>query len=612
MKRNWLWLALALLFCVGIILPGAWLSDEALVTLRSAKNLASGAGLTWNPGERLLVYGNPLWITLLAIGFGATRSTHYLPIVASGLLSLLALLILYRRVVRIPVMAALAILALGCSRAFTDYATSGMENALGHVFLALFLATYFKLTDDRAAPGGRPRITLLALIAAGGILTQYESAFIYLPALLHATRGRGMTWLGLSPVFFWFAFAIWYFGFPLPNAAYARMNAGLSAGQLTALGLGYLQQTDWVTLIAILGGLASTAFPAARRYAGLGWGLGLYLLFMIFSGATDAAGRLLTVPLFGAVALLAHTCKPTRPVVITALILLLGLRFIPGPASDRPWVAAIDERRLRPATRTQLEPTADVPIGDRIGALGLCAAHVIDIHGEADLLLARLPAAAFDPRLMLPLDAGGAWRTGRFLRIIPRGYMATLRSGRNQLSDPLLAQCYDDLMDVARGSLADPARWKTIWRLNRSREMEALDPQIYRDAVTIPIYDIESDRRHGTAMERARAGVRGADKQRIAYTLSFTGLRAGFPSTQRATRVRVGLEEEHDYLLAFYADGETIGCRPVTVGEVISGRIARTDVPVPPEAVARGFNAVGVFPVSGEGIALVGPLDLID
>lgn len=597
--RTWLWPTLALIFCAGFVLSGVWIADDALVALCSARNLAEGAGLGWNPGERMLVHGNPLWIVVLALGYAVTHSVHHLPIIAAGFFSLIALLILWRRVVREPTMAALAIFALACSQAFTAYAASGLENALGHVFMALFLAEYLR------APGSGRRIVWLALLATGGILSQYESAFIYLPALLHAGRGRASLWLGLSPLLLWLLFALWYFGFPLPNAAYARMHAGLSLGQLTALGLGYLQASDWVTLVLIVGGLAATVRPIGRPYAGLGWGLALYLVFVVLSGATDASQRLLTLPLFGAVALLAVILRPRRPVKIVALVLLLGLRFLPGPASDRPWVAAIDERRFIPPIGAT---AADVWVGAR----AISGDRVIDAHGAADLLMAQLPAAAFDARLMIPPNEGGGWRTGRFLRVIPRGYLESVRSGGNQLSDPLLARCYDDLLRIARGSLRDSERWRTIWRLNTSRELQELDPAIYREPVVIPIFDIESERKHGTAMERARAGVRGADTRRIAYALSFTGLRVELPSPTRAGRVRVGLEEAHDYLLAFYAGETTLGCQSVAVGAVPSGRMARTDVTVPPEVRARGFDAVGIFPVSGEGITLVGPLDVVD
>jgi arabinofuranosyltransferase len=46
-----------------------FVQDDAFVTLRYAQNLAEGAGLTWNPGERVEGYTNFLWALLLVVAF---------------------------------------------------------------------------------------------------------------------------------------------------------------------------------------------------------------------------------------------------------------------------------------------------------------------------------------------------------------------------------------------------------------------------------------------------------------------------------------------------------------------------------------------------------------
>src|SRR5207237_5759490 len=50
------------------------LFDDAMVSMRYAKNLAHGFGLVWNPGgERIEGYTNPLWVLFMSL-------VHLLPI----------------------------------------------------------------------------------------------------------------------------------------------------------------------------------------------------------------------------------------------------------------------------------------------------------------------------------------------------------------------------------------------------------------------------------------------------------------------------------------------------------------------------------------------------
>jgi len=53
------------------------LHDDAMISMRYARNLVSGEGLVWNPGgERVEGYTNPLWVLFLAL-------VHLAPLPAS-------------------------------------------------------------------------------------------------------------------------------------------------------------------------------------------------------------------------------------------------------------------------------------------------------------------------------------------------------------------------------------------------------------------------------------------------------------------------------------------------------------------------------------------------
>ena len=50
-----------------------WLSDDAMISMRYASNLAHGYGLVWNPGQRVEGFTNPLWTLYMAL-------VHLLPL----------------------------------------------------------------------------------------------------------------------------------------------------------------------------------------------------------------------------------------------------------------------------------------------------------------------------------------------------------------------------------------------------------------------------------------------------------------------------------------------------------------------------------------------------
>jgi arabinofuranosyltransferase len=91
---------------------------------------------------------------------------------------------------------------------------------------------------------------------------------------------------------------------------------------------------------------------------------------------------------------------------------------------------------------------ARVVVSDSTGFRGYFAGpslHIVDVYGLSDPLLARLPACR-------------GWRIGHFRRAIPEGYLETLSSGANQLTDPDLRAYYDVLHLVADGPLWDRKR----------------------------------------------------------------------------------------------------------------------------------------------------------
>ena len=107
-----------------------------------------------------------------------------------------------------------------------------------------------------------------------------------------------------------------------------------------------------------------------------------------------------------------------------------------------------------------------------VGFIGYFAGpsvHIIDQFALCDPLLARLPVA-------YPND----WRIGHFEREVPKGYLATLRTGQNSIDDPNLAIYYDKLSLIVRGPLWSRSRLLAIFEMNTGK-YEHFISEYFRD-----------------------------------------------------------------------------------------------------------------------------------
>lgn len=515
--RAWL-LPLVLLAFTAMVVRNAWLSDDAYITFRTVDNVVNGHGLTWNVAERVQVYTHPLWMFLLTGAYALTGEIFYTSLALSIGLSVLAAALVATKLARSPALAGLAVGVLTLSKAFVDYATSGLENPLSHVLFALFLIRYLRGRWHARS------LFWMTLLAALAVVNRQDALLLYVPALLYALvrvgtwRAVGAVALGALPVVLWEAFSLLYYGFPFPNTAYAKLNAGLvRRGELVREGLIYLHNSllaDPLTLLATALGVTVPLVTREGRKLPVAVGLVLYLLYVVSVGGGFMSGRFLTLPLFGGVALLAHSRVARHrwaPVVLCVGLLAVGLGgpYSPivasgargGPGSVGPhWVrgrSITDERAnyyrntgLLPALghpgpfpnhdwakagRAAREAGPAVVRKGSVGFFGYFAGpevHVIDVLGLGDALLARLPLS--DPH----------WSIGHFGRVVPQGYPETLRTGENHIADPHLARYYDALALVLRGDLLDGARLRAIWRLNTGAYQADLDAYAYARGAT--------------------------------------------------------------------------------------------------------------------------------
>jgi arabinofuranosyltransferase len=504
------WLPVALLVVYAIVLVRtAWVCDDAYITFRTVDNLIHGQGLGWNVLERVQAYTHPLWMLVMSGLALVTRDVFYTSIVTTAAMSIAALTLLAFPIAGGWRAGALVLLVAAFSKAYVDFSTSGMENALTHLLLAVFLWIYLRRGVDVRS------LFQLTLVTSLVYLSRPDALLLLLPALAERTwrlwRLRGHPALvavlaGLVPLAAWEIFSLLYYGFPFPNTAYAKLTTGIPAGALLRQGFIYLVDSwrmDPITPIVIVGGLG-LAF--ARRQGGwIGAGVLVYLVYVVKIGGDFMSGRFLTAPLLISLALaavaggpwLAHAVRRQAVVAAAAVLAIvvvgcLGVDVPPlsgadyGVGRSNVWNGIEDGRAYYYATASLLNARRGTPMPARdtaalgrslrarvagmppgrfayvtrasIGYFGYESGprvHIIDQYGLADPLLARLP-----------LPRGANWRIGHFQRPLPEGYKESLMARDNRLADPDLARYYDALRNVVRGPIWSGRRLRDIWALN--------------------------------------------------------------------------------------------------------------------------------------------------
>ncbi len=608
------WLALgAVAVLIGLVLRAAWVTEDAYITLRTVDNWVHGHGLRWNADERVQGYTHPLWMLLLSAVYFVTRE-GYVSAVLTALLATSAALLLLLRSARSGGHAATAVLLLAFSRSFVEFSTSGLENPLTHLLVALFVWLY-------AVRGA----SLRTLTLAGSLLAlnRSDALIVALPALLQASvdsyraRGAKETAIdllhGASPYLAWELFSLFYYGFLFPNTAYAKLNTGLPAGEVARQGLTYLLNAlAWDPPILIVIGLAVGAALLQRRTAELMLALGIvaYVVYVMVIGGDFMLGRFLTLPLFLAACLIAISLLPLEdPTRAAVVIIPFFLLFLHPNATEKYVVGdfhhdgVADERMyyrestgLMMYTRARGLPNHPwamegqvarargdrIRIAENIGLLGFFAGprlHIIDPLALTDPLLARLPAR-YDP----------AWRVGHYRRVVPPGYLETVSSGACKMQDQNLCEYYAKLKQV----IADP-----LWSWSRIKTIFAMNLGAYRSLIDRDRY-LYPDLLHDTLRNlSAPVGEAAPWDSPGARTFGTDGIEISIDYIAHASKVQLLLDGNDDYELEFRNGTASYGTAASLAVDL--GLLHTREVPVPSKAKSDGFDCILIRPTRGDG-----------
>lgn len=485
----------------------AWVSEDAHITFRAIDNFVNGYGLRWNIDERVQVYTHPLWMMLVTLAYALTREFYFTTTFLTILLSLLAYLFVARLFRDRPLLVAFALFTpIAMSKTLVRYSTSGFENALTLFLLGVFVSIW--LRDRREIP-----VAKLALVAALAAVNRLDAILLFAPALatILLTQRSYRTVLqlaiGFVPLFGWTLFSVFYYGFPIPNTALAKLSAAVPRGVYLTKGVDYfadLVANDPVSGLMLVLGIITAAgmlirLPSRRsdagfvRLAALGCGILLYSGYVVWIGGDFLTGRFWTAPIFGSIVLCAAQLDRARArewfrdwrlaaLAVVALASfaatgsLLAARVaqripghpIPLSLAHLSLTRNLTWERSREATLFtmvgwQMRKLGESDPGvvverDVIGIAGMAAGRnvtIVDTNALADPLLARLP----------PMSST-QFKIGHLERAVPDGYKEARRTGSVEGMHPALGEYYSKLRLIVSGPLFDRERVDTIVRFN--------------------------------------------------------------------------------------------------------------------------------------------------
>jgi arabinofuranosyltransferase len=622
---------LALLaFYALIIIRNAWVCDDAYISFRTIDNFIHGYGLTWNISERVQAFTHPLWVFVLSPLYAITGEIYFTSLLVSLALSLGAAALFAFKLADSWRMAAIGILILALSDAFIDYSTSGLENPLTYLILVLFMYFYFRRNLTVHS------LFALCLLAALAAVNRQDVILIYLPMLVYAfwqVRGRKAlvaVAAGFSPLILWEIFSMLYFGFPVPNTAYAKLHTGVASSLMARQGLAYLLNSikiDPLTILVIgLALLVPFAFRIRKQMAA-SLGLLFVLVYIIRIGGCFMSGRHFAAPLLFSVVLLAQfPFRLTKNFMLaaTGIVLMMGLAQEFSPLYTRYdrnqnyepvhlGNGITDERKfyfsdmglvnyIRRAPHWPIGGWINEGLYDRrekvrfhasgnIGMLGFYAGpnvHILDLNALADPLLARLPINnKYNPAI------------GHFARKAPPGYEATLREGENKIDNPSLAAYYDTLSMITRGNIFSLRRLWVIARFNLGYYDHLVDDYVKSDMIVVNLSEISQPRPRGYGWDGPGNIV-----------INASALEVKLDSLSHAENIEISHDNNDIYRIVFLQGDRERGnyTIPSAIFSIEGLDVTSFDIPI--EASEKGFDRIRIYPESGDGMYSVGHITL--
>ncbi|HEY3344561.1 MAG TPA: hypothetical protein VGJ97_06525 [Anaerolineaceae bacterium] len=226
-SRGLIWLVF-LAALVGVILvqaiPGPQQLDDSFITYRYSRNIVSGVGFVYNPGERVQGSSTPIYTLLLAalaFPFGANSipTISFIIALVADVINTVLMFRLARHLLKNEVIAFVLAMVFVLQPFRALIARGGMETSLYILFL---LAMY-----DRLLVG--QKIYLTAIFASLAILTRIDAILAVAPVFAYMVWKQPRSALKASLLVLaiiapWYIWATFYFGNPLPHSILAKLT----------------------------------------------------------------------------------------------------------------------------------------------------------------------------------------------------------------------------------------------------------------------------------------------------------------------------------------------------------------------------------------------------
>lgn len=511
-------LASVSIFALVVFVKNAWVSEDAYILFRSVEQFHSGNGPNWNPHERVQVFTSPLWYGVLSLSRVFSKDL-YLNSILISLVLVLLMIYMISRVLKDSILVSGGLLLLMASNGFYDFTSSGLENPAAYVLILILLERYVSFFEESETPGTSPdgngpapsdparSLLSVCMIAGFVLMVRHDLMTIILLPLGHmmfccrSRLGKKELFLSISavlgPIFIWSVFSLCYYGFLLPNTAYAKLDTGISKDQLILQGGRYLLSSfayDSITLYVILVSLIYCLCSPGKKYLNsFAGGVVLNLFYVLYVGGDFMQGRFLSCSYLVCVLILLLK----RPVFKggrgkTAFIsLIIYLCFYPHTPFNSPVhysekyidLGIADERGfyfnelslykylknlqdgkgIFPVHALYLEgldfrkSPVKVSVNKNAGMFAYASGThkiIIDPRALTDPLLARLPVA-------------GEWRVGHYSRTLPEGYVESLEKGISCIKDRKVNEFFGKMKIITQSArIFTVERFKTIWLMN--------------------------------------------------------------------------------------------------------------------------------------------------
>ncbi|ENV79378.1 MULTISPECIES: hypothetical protein [Acinetobacter] len=476
----------------------AWVADDAYITFRTIENFHNGYGLRWNITERVQSYTHPLWMINLLIGKYIINDLYYLCLILGFFYTVLTIYIIYLLSEKNIFNFTLGVLILFSSKAALDFSSSGLENSLSYFLIACFFYTILKLKEHSHF------YLILSTVFSCMFLNRMDLIIPFLPFAFYIffyqayqehrfKKSTLQGFIGFIPVILWSIFALYYYGSFFANSVIAKTNTGLPTTHLHIQGFKYIYGNliyDPFTSLFIYATSIYSIF--SKKYVNklLGFGLALYIFYLIHVGADYMYGRFLTIPFIISLFIVVTNLRKDLRILKLALVLGLVLSsynlyqytFKDIKSFEISNNNFTDERAFYYPTTSLLltlqennrsiadhfietrfifeDPVTQPTALHTMGFNGYIVSklfpekHIVDALGLTDAFLAAHPMKY------------GSWRIGHFPRALNAEYLNSIKYNQNLITLPEDRAVLDQVFLLSRAPLNDSRRLEAIIKWN--------------------------------------------------------------------------------------------------------------------------------------------------